>query len=101
MTAPISKHNGEVLTVNPSTPIDLRRAYGSRYKIGWDEAFFAEHGPNARGDDPWLQVIWGRLGHVYPLGGELLAVATNTRGPTANRLAGFHSARSCLTATMA
>ncbi len=68
-------------------PINLRERFGRRYKVGYDEAFFAEHGPNARGDDPWLLIIVGRLGHVYPLGGELLAVVTNACGSTANRLA--------------
>jgi hypothetical protein len=78
--------NGNGVVKTP-TPVNLRERYGDRFRISYDEAYASEHGPNARIDDPWLQIIPGRLGHVYPLGGSMLAVSTNTRGPTANRLA--------------
>ena len=86
MTAPKSKCNGESLAVKPVEPINLRECVGGKYKIAYDEAFAAEHGPNARVDDPWLQLVPGRLGHVFPYGGELLGVSTNSRGPVANHL---------------
>jgi hypothetical protein len=38
-------------------------------------------------DDPWLQVILCRAGHICPWGGSTLAAVTDTAGPTARRLA--------------
>lgn len=43
-----------------------------KYQIDYDPA-------HKRGDDPWLQIIPCRYGHIYPQGGKRLAVATNGR----------------------
>jgi hypothetical protein len=64
-----------------STPINLRNCFGRRYRIEYDEAH------SGRKDDPWMQIIPCRRGHIYPNGGNLLGVATNTRGATANAIA--------------
>lgn len=53
--------------------INLREVYGKRYKIE------AECGPLTTRTDPWLMIIPGKLGHIYPHGGELLGVATDSR----------------------
>jgi hypothetical protein len=51
--------------------INLRERF-PKYQIEYDPA-------HKRGDDPWMQVIPCHYGHIYPQGGELLAVATNGR----------------------
>jgi len=65
--------------------VNLKERFGKRFKVGHDEAYFAERGERAFADDPQLQIIPGRRGHVFPGPGDLLA-AFCRRGPTANRL---------------
>jgi hypothetical protein len=67
--------------------INLKEFLGDRYRIRSEESYYAEHGDRARADDPWLQIIPCRHGHIYPHGGDLLAVSTNKRGAVANKLA--------------
>ena len=43
--------------------------------------------PAHRVDDPWLQIVPCRVGHICPWGGSKLAAVTNTPGPTARKLA--------------
>lgn len=62
-------------------PINLRQRFGNRYRIEYDEAHIS------RKDDPWLQIIPCLRGHIYPHSSELLGVATNSRGSTANAIA--------------
>lgn len=66
--------------------INLRERFGERFRIVFDEA-------HTRGDDPWLQVIPCQHGHIYPHGGELLGIATNSRGPVARSLARMKGVR--------
>jgi hypothetical protein len=80
VTAATSKSSTGVGAVKAEL-INLREHIGDQHKIGWDPAYFAEHGPTATADDPWLQIIPGRHGHIFPFGGEMLAVSTDLRGP--------------------
>jgi len=76
-----------------SAVVNLRQLFGRQHKVEYDPAFAAEYGANARVDDPWLQIIPGRHGHIYPHGDNLLAATTNSRGPIANRLCAMPSAQ--------
>lgn len=67
--------------------VDLRARFGTRYRIEHDPAYGAEDRRSAKAEEVWLQLIPGRLGHIFPWGGELLGVSTACRGPAANRLA--------------
>jgi hypothetical protein len=67
--------------------ISLRNQVGNTYQIQYDPSYCAQYGQRSRIDDPWLQIIPGTKGHIYLHGDCLLAVATNTRGPTATRIA--------------
>ncbi len=51
-------------------PIGLKDQYGDRYRIGHDEV---AEGKEA-GSDPWLYIVPGKYGHVYPHSDQLLAV---------------------------
>jgi hypothetical protein len=55
--------------------------FGERFKLARDEA--AMRGQH----DPWLLVIPCRFGHLFPWGSNRLAVSTDGRGSTAQRLA--------------
>jgi hypothetical protein len=63
-----------------NTCINLRQRFGKRYKVEYDEA------SAGRKDDPWLQIIACRRGHIYPHSADLLGVATNGRGSTAKAI---------------
>ena len=91
-TQPSVQFNGADIAVKPADPINLREQFGQDFRIAWDPAYIAEHGPRAIIDDVWLQVIEGRLGHIYPHGNGLLAASSNSRGPVANKLAGVAGA---------
>ena len=49
---------------------NLKRLFGERYRISWEES------REGRSIDPWLYVIHGRYGHIYPWGSDTLAVYT-------------------------
>ena len=72
-----------------ATCIDLKERFGERYRVVNEESHAAAYGPNARTHDPWLLIIPCRHGHVFPWGGDRLAVSTRSRGPIANELAGL------------
>lgn len=65
------------------TCIDLKETFGQKYRIAYDES--AGHEAGGR-NDPWLMLIPCHRGHIYPHGGNLLAVATATRGGTAKAI---------------
>lgn len=63
-----------------STPVDLKKDYGHRWKIGLDEA------ARGRWSDPWNFKILCHHGEICPWGGDLLAACTAKAGAIANRL---------------
>ena len=79
--------NGDSTAVKASAPINLKERYGNQYRVSFEESYYAQYGAQARIDDCWLQTIVGRLGHIFPFGGNLLAAGTAARGPLARRLA--------------
>lgn len=66
--------------------IDLKATYGRRFKVALEESYHAQQGRREARDALWLQIIPGRLGHVFPHGGNMLAASTNSNGPTARKL---------------
>ena len=67
--------------------INLKKRFGGRYRVVYEESYFVEHRLTARADDPWLQVLLCQHGHIYPHGRDVLAASTNTRGGIARKLA--------------
>jgi hypothetical protein len=80
------KQNNTRAKMAVNAPINLRDEFGERYKIDYDPAYCAEHGMTPKVDDPWLQIVPGKHGHIYPMGGQLLAAATNHRRGVAKQL---------------
>lgn len=75
------------------TCINLRERFGKRYRVTHDPAYAGEYGEHGRTEDPWLQLIVGRAGHVFPWGGDTLAASTNRRGPLTLKLAAIEGAK--------
>jgi hypothetical protein len=67
--------------------VNLRERFGDRYRVGYEESYYADRGDSARKDDPWLQIVLCQHGHIYPRGGQGLAASTDKRGTVAKRLA--------------
>ena len=57
--------------------IDLKKQFGERYRIEYEESYLADRGDGARAKDPWLYVIRGKFGHVYPHGKSTLTVSVD------------------------
>jgi hypothetical protein len=80
------------LRVDPPC-IDLSERFGQRFRVVYEESYFAQYGPRARVNDPWLKIVPCRAGHICPWGGGVrwpvttLAAATNRPGPIARKLA--------------
>lgn len=66
--------------------VDLRANFSHEYQVRTDHSNGSLH-------DPWQLMIPCRFGHIYPHGDRLLGVATNGRGPVANRLAALRCVR--------
>jgi hypothetical protein len=60
------------------TCINLKERFGDRFKVQYEESYYAERGERAWTDDPWLQTIPCENGHIGPFGGEELAACTNS-----------------------
>lgn len=73
--------------------IDIKKHFGDRYKVGYEESYAAERGNSARTLDPWLLTIPCKFGHIYAYGGALLGASTDRRGPIANQLAALPCVR--------
>ena len=66
-----------------STPIDLQKEFGHRWKIGLDEA------AAGRWKDSWHFLILCQYGVIVPWGGDLIGASTTSThrvGPIAKRL---------------
>lgn len=69
-----------------SACINLRDRFGDRFRVSHEESYAAERSEFRSAEEPWLQIIHCRHGHIVPWGGDLLAVSTNRRGPLAARI---------------
>jgi hypothetical protein len=66
--------------------INLKKRFGRRYRVTYEESYHAEYGPNARVEDPWLMIIPCQYGEICPWGDDNLAACTKTAGRIAKRL---------------
>ena len=68
------------------TCINLKREFGDRFKVAYEESYAAERGNHARAEDPWLMVILCQHGEIYPYGDDLLVASTKKAGSIARTL---------------
>ena len=66
--------------------VNLMKRFGERYRIEFDPAYDPKHRPRAL-LDPWMMLIRGRYGTIYPDGGDYLRVDINRHNQIANRVA--------------
>ena len=59
------------------TCINLKERFGRRFKVVYEESYWADRGTGARAEDPWLLIVPGRYGHISPHGGNLLAASVD------------------------
>ncbi len=66
--------------------VNLKKQFGRRYKVVYEESYFAEHGQNARVEDSVYMLIPCRFGHLFPHGGDVLAGSVDGHPKVANRM---------------
>lgn len=66
--------------------VNLKREFGTKYRVRYEESYYAEYGETARREDPRLMIIPCRNGHICPWGGRELAACTRHSGPVASAL---------------
>lgn len=66
--------------------IDLKERFGDRFRVTYEDSYYAQYGPNARTEDPWYMVIPCKWGHVYPAGPDTLAASVDGYPRIAARL---------------
>ena len=66
--------------------INLKKRFGDRFQVRYEESYHAERGEGARAEDPWLMIIPCQNGHICPWGGSELAASTKAAGSVARRL---------------
>jgi len=66
--------------------INLKLRFGSRFKVRYEESYYAERGNRAHGEEPWLMIVHCQYGHICPWGGQTLAACTDNAGRIAKKL---------------
>ena len=66
--------------------VNLKERFGNRFKIQHEESYAAERSEFRTAEEPWLQIIPCRHGHICPWGGSTLAACTDKAGGVARRL---------------
>ncbi len=60
-----------------ATCINLKERFGRRFRVVYEESYRADRGHAARAEQPWLMIVPGRYGHIFPHGGNLLAASVD------------------------
>jgi len=66
--------------------VNLKERFGNRFKIQHEESYAAERSEFRTAQEPWLQIIPCRHGHICPCGRSTLAACTDKAGGVARRL---------------
>ncbi len=67
-------------TTHPTPCVDLRATFAGQFRFAWDPSYEAERPDRRAIEAPWLTVIPGKHGKIFPWGGRVLAAYSNTRG---------------------
>jgi len=73
--------------------INLQDRFGRQYRVGYEESYYAQYGPNATTVDPWYMEIRCQNGTIGPWGGDDLVACTKSAGPVAQALKALPFAR--------
>jgi hypothetical protein len=66
--------------------VNLKDAFGDRFKVLFEESYRAERPEYRREKAPWLMILPCQHGHIGPWDGTLLAACTDKAGGIAKRL---------------
>jgi hypothetical protein len=66
--------------------LNLKRRFGRRYRVTYEESYWAEHGPGAWAEDPALMIIPCKYGHFFPWDTATLAASVDGHPNVAGRL---------------
>ena len=66
--------------------INLKERFGDRYRVKYEDSYYAERPEYRKEEAPWLMIIPCQNGHICPWGGSMVAACTRRRGPVARRL---------------
>lgn len=71
-----------VITANhpKASCVDLRASFPGVYRFAWDEAYQAEQPRFRTVEAPWLTIIPGTHGKIFPWGGRMLAAYSSAGG---------------------
>ena len=65
--------------------VNLQERFWRRFKVRYEESYFAQYGPHATVVDPWYMIVPCEGGEIYPHGGDMLAAYLRA-GPRAKAL---------------
>ena len=68
------------------TCLNLKELFGDRYKLEYEESYYAERPEFRRQEEPWLTQIPCQHGHIGVWGDDWLVASTNHAGRVATRL---------------
>ena len=60
--------------------INLKEQFGDRFKVEYEESYYAQYGEHAWREDPHYMILLCRHGHIYPHGSATLAASISRRG---------------------
>ena len=66
--------------------INLKTTFGDRFKISYEESYYAEYGDNAKVEDPFYYIIPCRFGHLFAFRTDEVGAMTDKRGAISDRL---------------
>lgn len=66
--------------------LNLREMFGDQYRVEFEESYSAERPEFRAQEAPWLMVIRGQAGEVFPWDESTLVASTYRRGSIAKRL---------------
>jgi len=66
--------------------INLQKRFGRRYRVAYEESYYAEFGSRITREVPELMILLCRYGHIYPAGGTMLAASVDGHPNVAGRL---------------
>ena len=69
-----------------TTCINLQQQFGDRFRVTYEESYYAERGDRARAEEPWLMIIPCKHGEIYPFGDDDLVASTKIAGGIARVL---------------
>ena len=66
--------------------VNLRAQFGKWYRVTYEDSYHQERAEFRSEEEPWLQIIPCRLGHIFPWGGHWLGASLDGHRKIATRM---------------